>query len=348
MAEGAFPAAVAEVGTSGDVLWREAFGTLSQDPDAPLTQDHTVFDLASLTKIIATTTFMMLLVEEGRLALTDPVRRHLREWHGVDREQVTIADLLAHSSGLTAYLPFYRDYKGRCEFQQAICAMPLEYPPRTQSIYSDLGFILLGFILEDVGRAPLAHQFVELWRRFDGDPDSSNSILCYNPPPELKSRTAPTEVDHWRGRLLVGEVHDENAWALGGAAGHSGLFGTAQAVGQFARAMLRTLIGGSDLAGVPPETVILFTTRQPVPNSSRALGWDTMLPTSSCGARMSSSAIGHTGFTGTSLWIDPVAELYAVLLTNRVYPSRSNEAIRYVRPAFHNAVIDAVSRAAGL
>jgi CubicO group peptidase (beta-lactamase class C family) len=259
---------------------------------------------------------------------------------------VTIRDLLTHASGLTAYLPFYRDYSGRFEFERAICTLPLEYAPRTQSIYSDLGFMLLGFILEDAQPsgpafqgAPgsidpsrrLSTQFHRLASFFTAEP------LRFNPPRSWRPRTAPTEIDPWRGRMLAAEVHDENAWALGGAAGHAGLFGTAAAVGTFARGVLRTIAGEEVLCR--PETMRTFIAKGDVPGSSRALGWDTMLPTSSCGTRLSPTSIGHTGFTGTSLWIDWERDLYVVFLTNRVHPTRTNEAIRQVRPRLHDAVI---------
>jgi CubicO group peptidase (beta-lactamase class C family) len=152
---------------------------------------------------------------------------------------------------------------------------------------------------------------------------------------------APTERDPWRGRLLAGEVHDENCWALGGAAGHAGLFGTAAAVGDFARAMLHALKGlGSNVAS--RDTVRLFVTRAEIPGS-RALGWDTMLPTSSCGSKLSPTAFGHTGFTGTSLWIDPERDVYVTLLTNRVNPTRENNAIQQIRPALHDTVMEILS-----
>ena len=327
----AFPAAVVEVGQRDQVLWRESFGRLSYEPGAPETREDTIFDLASLAKVVATTTLAMILVEAGDLRVDDRVGTWLPEWRGRDREQVTVRDLLAHTSGLTAHLPFYRDCAARGEFQRAICTMPLEYAPGTQAVYSDLGFILLGFIVEDAGRASLDQQFKAVVARLDlGE-------LAFRPPRGWRTRTAPTEVDSWRGRLLVGEVHDENAWALGGVAGHTGLFGTVAAVGRFAQIILRTKKGGTEL--VRPETLDTFVTRTEIPDSSRALGWDTMLPTSSCGRRMSAAAIGHTGFTGTSLWIDTIADVYASLLTNRVHPSRGNEAILRIRPAFHDAVM---------
>jgi CubicO group peptidase (beta-lactamase class C family) len=158
----------------------------------------------------------------------------------------------------------------------------------------------------------------------------------FNPPRTLRDRTAPTEVDLWRGRLLQGEVHDENTWALGGAAGHAGLFGTAAGVGAFARGVLADLIAGT--GGPERPALQRFVQKSTVPGSSRALGWDTMLPTSSCGTRMSPRAIGHTGFTGTSLWIDPERDRYVVFLTNRVHPSRDNNQVQAVRRALHDAV----------
>jgi CubicO group peptidase (beta-lactamase class C family) len=327
----AFPAATIEVGRAAGPIWNQAFGTLTYDPGAFIAAPDTVFDLASLTKVIATTTMVMRCVDEGKLVLDAPISDLLRDWRGADRDYLGIRDLLAHSSGLTAYLPFYRDATGRADFQTQICALPLEYPPRTQAIYSDLGFMLLGFILEDLA-GPIAAQFQPIATGINAPG------LTFSPSRSVRAFTAPTEVDPWRGRLLVGEVHDENCWALSGAAGHAGLFGTAAAVGNFARVVLRTIAGEPLLAR--PETMREFITRANVPGSSRALGWDTMLPTSSCGTRLSPTSIGHTGFTGTSLWIDWERDLYVVLLTNRVHPTRENEAIREVRPRVHDAVIE--------
>jgi len=320
----AFPGAVVETGGRGGARWRQAFGTLTYADDSPRVTDDTIYDLASLTKVIAAAAQVMRAVDAGALALDARVADHLPAWRGADREPVTIADLLEHASGLTAYLPFFRDHEGRADFEHAICTLPLEYTPRTQSIYSDLGFILLGFMLEDVGF-----------------PLTGFGLCRFRPQPEDRARCAPTELDLWRGRLLQGEVHDENCWALGGIAGHAGLFGTAAAVGEFARAVLGGLIDqGPAIRGldVAPATLARFVRKSSVPGSSRALAWDTMLPTSSCGTRLSPRAIGHTGFTGTSLWIDPERDLYVVLLTNRVHPARDNNAIQPVRRALHDAI----------
>ena len=273
-------------------------------------------------------------VDRRQLDLDAPLTRWLADWRGADRAAVSVTDLLEHASGLTAHLPFFRDCRGRAEFERAISTLPLEYTPRSASVYSDLGFILLGFILEQVYGVTLEAAFRAVAEQHDW------GELRYQPPAAWRGRTAPTEVDAWRGRLLVGEVHDENAWALGGVAGHAGLFGTAAAVGRFARAIAAGFRDRPSI--VRAASFRRFMTRTDVPGSSRALGWDTMLPTSSCGTRMSQAAVGHTGFTGTSLWIDPQADVYVVLLTNRVHPTRANEAILRVRPALHDAVLRAL------
>ncbi|HVD93764.1 MAG TPA: serine hydrolase domain-containing protein, partial [Vicinamibacterales bacterium] len=240
----AFPAAAIEVGNHDRVLWRQAFGRLTYASDAAPVSDDTIFDLASLTKVIATATLVMRAVEEGALSLDDRVADRLPSWRGADRADVSVADLLEHASGLTAYLPFFRDHRGRVDFERAIGTLPLEYAPRTQSIYSDLGFMLLAFILEDVGGKTFASLFDDVFHlkaeatSRDAFRLKAEETLRFNPPREWRARCAPTELDLWRGRLLQGEVHDENTWALGGAAGHAGLFGTAADVGVFARAVL--------------------------------------------------------------------------------------------------------------
>jgi len=356
--EDGFPAAVIEVGTPTRTLWRQAFGRLHTAPDAPATFPDTIFDLASLTKVLATTTFTMQQVEQGLIGLDDHIEAHIGAWLGTDRQHVTIRDLLAHSSGLAAYIPLYQGYEPvssppsgiykptitpegkpftpdqmRDQFEATICRIPLDYVPRTQSIYSDLGFILLGFILEKKAGLPELLDAMRVQMK-------STEDLQFNPPTKWIPRTAPTEFDAWRNRALIGEVHDENAAALRGAAGHAGLFGTAAACGEYARHLLQVLGGNGGL--IDRATAETFITRIPdVPESSRALGWDTMLPTSSCGRRMSQRAFGHTGFTGTSLWVDPERALYVALLTNRVNPTRANDTIRKIRPEVHDAVMDA-------
>jgi CubicO group peptidase (beta-lactamase class C family) len=340
-----FPAAAIEVGSAAGPIRSEAIGALTFDAGAAPAAEATIFDLASLTKPIATATVIMELVRTGAVSLDARVAGFFADWRGDDREAVTIRDLLEHASGLPARL-VDQPPRTRREFEHEIGTIKLEYAPRTRSVYSDLGFLLLGFLAADLGGAPLDVLFERITVRlkpdtteaFDGDSGSvrlqpdRDPGLVYTVPPLLRPRAAPTEpmeIDPRRGRRLVGEVHDDYAAALGGVAGHAGLFGTAAAVGAFARTMLR---GG--------EMVRLLTTRTTVPGSSRALAWDTMLPTSSCGTRMSPRAFGHVGFTGTSLWIDPARDRYFVLLTNRVCGGGTLEEMRAVRRAFHDALAD--------
>jgi serine-type D-Ala-D-Ala carboxypeptidase len=321
-----FQATAVDVGRSDGSLWRDAC-------DTPL---DTPFDLASLTKPIATTTVVMDLVSRGLMTLDDSIARSFAEWRGDDRGGATVRDLLEHASGLAARL-VDAPPSGRREFEHEICTMRLEYEPRTRSVYSDLGFILLGFLAEDRGRAPLDVQFARL-------AGSLAPGLAFTPPVEERRRAAPTKAlpeDVRRGQVLRGEVHDNYAAALRGVAGHAGVFGSAAAVGAFARAVLRAARGDeSGPAPLTPSLVRLFTTPSAVPGSSRALGWDTMRPTSSCGTRMSPSAFGHVGYTGTSLWIDPDRDRYFVLLTNRAYTGAALDVMRDVRRAFHDALAD--------
>lgn len=327
-----FPAAASEVGASSGVLWQQALGTLTFEESPPTTID-TPFDLASLTKPVATTTVVMELVRTGRLGLNELAGAFFEDWRGRDRDAVTVRDLLEHAAGLPSRL-VDAPPRGRREFEHEICRIPLEYVPRTQSIYSDLGFILLGFLAADRGGAPLDELFGETVR----------TGLTFRLPDEVRRRTAPTlplPDDSRRGRALVGEVHDSYSAALGGVAGHAGVFGTAPALGDFARTVLRAARRGRDVPPpFAPDLVALFTTRSAVPGSSRALGWDTMLPTSSCGTRMSPGAFGHAGFTGTSLWIDPERDRYFVLLTNRACGGGTAEEMQAVRRAFHDALAD--------
>jgi CubicO group peptidase (beta-lactamase class C family) len=270
-----------------------------------------MFDLASLTKVIATASIAMRRAADGTLPLETRVADRLASWRGTDRANVTVRHLLDHSSGLPAHARLFEQAEGHLAFERAIAALPLATPPGAAAVYSDLGFMLLGFLLELAGGAPLDVQWRELELPLP-------LPLQYCPPAALARDIAPTERDPRRGRLLQGEVHDENAAALGGVAGHAGLFGSVGA----------------------PAQMREFADRSRVPGSSRALAWDTMKPTSSCGSRLSPTAIGHTGFTGTSLWIDEAKDLYVAFLTNRVHPTRENEALIALRPKLHDAVVE--------
>ena len=334
-----FPGACVEAGSADGPAWSDAVGTLGYDADSPRVTAGTLYDLASLTKPIAAATVAMRLVEAGRLDLAATVAAHEPGWAGADREPVSIQDLLEHAGGLPAWAPLWKAHAGREAVVAAACGAPLAYPPRSRSVYSDLGFIVLGSVLERAGQAALDVLFDGIVR-----PDAGAAIpLGFRPPPSVRGLTAPTRFSDARERLLVAEVDDDNAWAMGGVAGHSGLFGTAAAVGAFARTLMRARRGdpAAERQLASREVIRRFLAPSAVPGSSRALGWDLMRPTSSCGTQMSASAFGHTGFTGTSLWIDPEADLYAVLLTNRVHPAAGpNEPMQAVRRAFHDALFE--------
>jgi len=321
IADRVFPGAVIEVGRANGPVDTYAAGTLTYGSGSAPVSASTIYDLASLTKVIATTALMAGEVAAGRMRLNDRVRHWIESWTGEERQVVTLRDLLEHASGLPAHRTYYQSRRGRDSFELAICEEPLDYPPRTKSLYSDPGFMLLGFAIENAAGETLDSQF-DRWRDRELGADVE---LRYQPGRDWFDRIAPTE-NTSGGDVRRGEVHDENAAALGGVAAHAGLFGTAAAVGASARWWMKS------------ASLAIFAAKTSVPGSSRALGWDTMLPTSSCGSRMSASAIGHTGFTGTSLWIDPANDLYVVILTNRVHPTRDGDGIQDVRRALHDAI----------
>lgn len=336
----AFPGAVVAVGYRGALIHLQAFGKLSYDTDARAVTTDTLYDLASLTKVIATTTMAMILVDEERLDLDAPIQDFLPLFTGEGKEEVTVRHLLTHSSGIDWWAPLYQEIQGKAAYLERIQAMPLVNPPGSKTVYSDLGLILLGEILERVAGDPLGvFAFNRVFK-----PLGMKSTL-YKPGPELLDRIAPTEEDPaWRGRLVHGEVHDENAFALGGVAPHAGLFGTA---GDLARLAQMILNGGvfEHRRIVSRATLAEFTQRADIlPDSTRALGWDTKSPEgSSAGTLFSPNSFGHTGFTGTSIWIDPERELFVILLTNRVHPTRDNQLIRKARPAVADAVVRGLS-----
>ena len=339
---GAFPGGVLAVGDSRELVYLHPFGRLTHDADAPPVTAETLYDLASLTKVVATTTMAMILVDEGKLDLDQPVQELVPGFRGPGKEAVTVRHLLTHSSGLPAIVSLYKEVQGKAAFRERVHALDLEYPPGSRSIYSDPGIILLGEILEQAAGQSLETFVHERIFKPLGMRDTR-----FRPPPELRLQIAPTEFDPWRGRLIQGEVHDENAFAMGGVAPHAGLFGTAGDLSRFAR----MLLNGGILNGhriVSRETVELFTRRAGIPDSDRALGWDTKSAEgSSAGTLLSSRSFGHTGFTGTSIWIDPERKLFIILLTNRVQPTRDNNLIREARPAVADAVVRALTRTAG-
>lgn len=353
----ATPGAALAVGRHGRLVRLAGYGSLDWAPGSAPVTDSTLYDLASLTKVIGTTTAVMILADEGRIDLDVPVARYLPEWHGGGaKARVTVRHLLLHTSGLPAYAPLWRELRGRDAYLRRIGAMALDHPPGTRTVYSDLGIILLGVIIErqsgttldqfladrvfgplgmrDTGFRPVGEGELALGGAGQGVGGSGNGPATPHP----HARIAPTEVDTvFRMRHVHGEVHDENAYALGGVAGHAGLFSSARDLAAFAQMMLdRGSYGGYSL--IRPETVDAFTRRQSRA-SSRALGWDTPSGNrSAAGDYFSSRSFGHTGFTGTSIWIDPERSLFVVLLTNRVNPTRANNQHIALRRDVHDAV----------
>ncbi len=338
----AFPGGVVAVGHRGKLAYLRAFGTQTYDEESPAVTPETIYDIASLTKVVATTTMAMILVDEGRLDLETPVTSFLPAFRGGGKELVTVRHLLTHSSGIEWWSPLFKEIEGAPAYLERIQAIPLVSPPGTVEKYSDLGLILLGAILERVAGEPL-EEFVarRVFTPLGMETTTYRPLAAHT---DWASRIAPTENDPWRDRVLRGEVHDENAFALGGVAPHAGLFSTAGDLARFAQMLLwRGVYDQQRLVSAP--TFDSFTRRAGVaPGSSRGLGWDTKSPAgSSAGTLFSADAFGHTGFTGTSMWIDPDRQLFVILLTNRVHPTRDNNLIREARPAVADAVVRALA-----
>lgn len=331
--DSAFPGAYAVVGTSTGVLVERGVGRIDWAAGAPVPDARTLWDMASLTKVVALTSSMMQLVETGRVSLDAPVQRYLPDWNGAGKERVTIRHLLTHSAGLPAWRPVYKEATDADGAMRLVYDTPLDTAPGVRMVYSDLGAILLGEIVRRV-----SGQRVDAYAAEHVFAPLGMNDTKFLPPSADRPRIAPTEVDPWRQRHLRGEVHDENAFALGGVSAHAGLFSTAADLTRFARAYLN----GGALDGrrvFRPETIRLFTTVQDSTFSNRALGWETPTGTNSAGRLMKRPAFGHTGFTGTSVWIDPSRDLFVILLTNRVNPTRANTRISRVRQALADAVI---------
>lgn len=340
--DSAYPSAVIAVGRHGRLALLAAAGHYGVDDPRPV-DPWTIYDLASLTKVIGLTTACLLLVDEGKLDLEAPVRMYLPEFQGADKDRVTIRHLLTHSSGLPAWRPLFKDAATRTAALTLVDTTPLTVAPGDSFIYSDLGAITLAQVVERIAGEPLD---TFLARRVF-EPLGMNRTR-YLPPPGWRARIAPTERDTvFRHRLMHGEVHDENAGRLGGVSGHAGLFSNAPDLARFAGWLLAARSGsvtpGVTLPTPRSETVVRFTTRQRLPpGSSRALGWDTPSQPSSAGTRLSEQAFGHTGFTGTSIWIDPEKDLFIILLSNRVHPTRANTRIMRVRPRVADLVVEAL------
>ncbi len=336
IAERAFPGAVAAVVVRNELVVWKGFGRYMYALDSPEITVDCVWDLASVTKVVAPTSAAMVLHERKVLDLEAPLELLVPEFvaHNSDlrRRQVTMRSLLAHSSGLPAYVRLFETVRTREELLSACCAVPLEAAPGERAEYSDIGFILLGVALEK-----LAGETLDSFCRREVFDALGLGDTSYCPPDPWLGRIPPTEEDiRFRGRVIRGEVNDENASVMGGVAGHAGVFSTALDVARFGVCMLSS---GQPLMNA--ETVHLFTRRVPFPpNSSRALGWDTPSQPSQSGKYFSARSFGHLGFTGTSIWCDPERQLCVVLLTNRTWPDRKSQLIKQVRPRFHDAVIE--------
>ena len=356
VAEGAFPGAVVLVGRREQVLCHRAYGHRSLVPERlPMTPD-TVFDLSSLTKPLATATAVMLLVRDGRIRLDDPVAAAVPEFGRGPKAAVTFRHLLNHSSGLPAWKPYYAEDgvargaaggspRRRC--YRRVHDEELVAQPGRRALYSDLGFILLGEAVERLTGEAL-DRFCH--RAVFAPMDLSGTFFVDLERPSGEPRTssghaiAATEECGWRGKVLCGEVHDDNAYAMGGVAGHAGLFSSAPDVHRFL-AFLGRCRRGAEPGFLPPAVVREFLEADRVPpGQTHVLGWDTPSPGDSAAGRgFSSRTVGHLGFTGVSVWWDLDRDVHVVFLTNRVHPSRCNEAIREFRPLVHDAVMEGLS-----
>jgi beta-N-acetylhexosaminidase len=332
----AFPGAALVVGYKGAIVLDTAAGRLDYTANSPRVNGDTIYDLASLSKAIGTTAAAMMLVESGRLLLTAPVQDYLPEFSGPNKEKVQVQHLLLHCTGLPAFQAFYQQNRGYDQMLNAVYATPLEFEPGERTLYSDLGMILLGEIISRVSGQPLDRILSD---RLFGPLGMKSTT--YNPPKAWRSRIAPTENDPWRKRIVRGEVHDENAFAMGGVAGHAGLFSTAHDLAVFAQTILNR--GLYDYRRYwAADTIAKFTLPEGVPEKSRALGWGKPSASQWSGAIFSPAAIGHTGFTGTSIWIDPQKKFFMVLLTNRVHPTRKNLQIDEARQKITESIVRAL------
>jgi len=334
--EGVFPGAVVMVGTGSRVLHARGYGrfTWSGDSRAP-EPDSTLWDLASLTKVVATTPAAMLLVQQGRLELDQPVQRYLPEFTGEGKEQVTVRHLLEHRSGLRAFLDLREDTDTPEQARARVLEEELRWEPGGRVVYSDLNAMLLGWVVERASGDSLA-LFLE---RELYDPAGMTHTM-YRPPRSLRGSTAP--VGLWRGHVIAGQLHDQNAVQLGGVSGHAGLYSTGSDLARYARIFLTEGLAPDSTRIFRPGVVRHFTRRG---TGNRALGWEMRDTTGSdnTGSLLSAEAYGHGGYTGASMWIDPQRDLFVIVLTNRVFAPRTSRSITKLK-AVRARVADAAVR----
>jgi serine-type D-Ala-D-Ala carboxypeptidase len=355
------PGATLVVRRGADVAFEGAFGFRSIEPDRTPAKIETVYDLSSLTKALATTVAVMILARDSKFRLDDRVTRFFPNFGVHGKTTITFRQLLAHCSGLAAWRPFYQriadiESSGRVNFMASRGAKEFAYEeihrekpdakPRSKTIYSDLGFIVLGETIEKIAGMSLNRFCREKILRPLGLRATDYidiSLVRSRRLEPVADMFAPTGFCQSRKRLLVGEVDDENAFAMGGVAGHAGLFAPVREIDRLARELIACYAGKSDF--VPQKIIREFWTRDTtVPGSTWALGWDMPSPeNSSSGHRFSPAAVGHLGFTGTSIWIEPDSEVAISMLTNRVHPRRDNEKIREFRPKIHDLIMEALA-----
>lgn len=344
-----FPGAQLLVADSKKILYSGYFGNFDYNPNSTSVSRETIYDIASLTKVIATTTAIMILYDRKLIDLDEKVSAFLPEFSSDDKNNITVKNLLLHNSGLKAWLPFYKTCKNKSDVYNTICSEKLDYKTGSKFLYSDLGFILLGMIVENISKISFdkfceENIFAPL----------GMSYTMFNPNAPYRELSAPTEKDtYFRNKQIKGEVHDESAFVMGGVSGNAGLFSNINDLNLFMRMLInkgsyfddrRMNAKNETLQLIQSGTIAFFT--QLYSNldyeNSRAFGWDTYpepkkFPVQ-CGTIISRNCIGHTGFTGTSIWYDFDKDIYIILLTNRIYPSRDNSGIFELRPKLHDEV----------
>lgn len=332
LADSAFPGAIAVVGNHAGILAQHAVGHIDW-ASSPVPDEHTLWDLASLTKVVGLTSGIMQLAGRHAIELDAPVQRYLPAWTGANKDRVTIRHLLTHTSGLPAFKAYDEITHDPDSLATLMFATALDTVPGARMVYSDIGAYMLGRILEKVSGQTLdayVHDHVF-------EPAGMHETM-YKPPVTLLARIAPTEIDPRRGGLVRGKVHDERAYYLGGVSAHAGIFSTAHDLARFAQMYLNDgVIDGRRI--LPAAEIRTFTTSQV---ADRALGWQKPDGKNSAGHLMSPDAFGHTGFTGTSIWIDPRRDVFVILLSNRVNPTRANQRIGRVRVQLDDAIMSTV------
>jgi CubicO group peptidase (beta-lactamase class C family) len=348
-----YPGAALIIGSKTDIIYEKYYGGFTYDENDQGVTENSIYDLASVTKAIATTSAIMKLYESGLLDLDTKVSYYFPDFAANGKENITLRNLLLHNSGLKAWVPFYQTCNNKADVVNTIFAIGLEYTTGTKYVYSDLNFITLGLIVEKISGLSLS----EYCQKEIFYPLKMQNTF-FTPDQKVLSYVVPTEFDsNWRKRQLKGEVHDEAAALLDGISGNAGLFSNARDLYKFMRMLMNKgkyynpySRGLKEETLFKEETLNLFLTKYVTSDytNTRALGWDTKQEPvgkyrSQCGELISENCFGHTGYTGTSVWCDRDRDLIIIFLTNRVYPSRGNEGIKEVRPELHNLIIKTLS-----